>query len=374
MERRIMTAESVTKGHPDKLADLIADSILDACLEQDKDSRVACEVLLSGQNVFVVGEVRSLADVNYEFIAKRVIDSVGYNIEDLDIKVMIREQSNDISQAVDKDEQGAGDQGIVFGYATDETLSYMPLPITLAHRLTYRLTYCREKGIIKGLLPDGKAQVSIEYINGRLSKILSVVVSAQHEESKKLKTLQSHIKTYVIDYVFKDIKLDEDTEILINPSGRFVLGGFEADSGLTGRKLIVDSYGSAARHGGGAYSGKDPSKVDRSGAYMARYIAKNIVAAGLAEICEVAISYAIGKAEPTSIDINTFYTSTISEELIRKAVSNVFDLRPKEIIEKFDLLNPIYAQTAVGGHFGKNNFAWEKVDKVEDLGKAVLQG
>lgn len=337
-----------------------------------KNSRVACEVLLSGQNVFVVGEIKSLADVNYEFIAKRVIDSVGYNIEDLNIKVMIREQSNDIAQAVDKDEQGAGDQGIVFGYATDETLLYMPLPITLAHRLTDRLTYSREKGIIKGLLPDGKAQVSIEYINGRLSKILSVVVSAQHEESKKLKTLQSHIKTHVIDYVFKDIKIDEDTKILINPSGRFVLGGFEADSGLTGRKLIVDSYGSAARHGGGAYSGKDPSKVDRSGAYMARYIAKNIVAAGLAEICEVAISYAIGKAEPTSIDINTFYTSTISEELIRKAVSNVFDLRPKAIIEKLDLLNPIYAQTAVGGHFGRDNFSWEKVDKVEELKKALL--
>jgi len=373
MEKRILTAESVTIGHPDKLADLIADSILDACLEQDKNSRVACEVMLSGQNVFVVGEIKSLADVNFEFVAKKIINSAGYNTDNLNVRILIREQSADISQAVEKDELGAGDQGIVYGYATDETLSYMPLPITLAHRLTDRLTYCREKGIIKGLMPDGKAQVSIEYINGRISKIVSVVVSAQHKKNKDLDKLQEEIKEKVIEYVFKDIGLDKDTEILINPSGRFVIGGFEADTGLTGRKLMVDTYGSSARHGGGAFSGKDASKVDRSGAYMARYIAKNIVAAGLAEKCEVAISYAIGKSEPTSLDINTFYTATINESLIKKAVLKIFDLRPGKIIEHLELRTPIYSKTSIGGHFGTDNFSWERIDKASSLKQEVMR-
>lgn len=385
MERRIYTAESVTCGHPDKLADLIADSILDACLEQDKESRVACEVMLSDVNVFAVGEISSLADVKYEDVVRRVIEEAGYGTKDLQIKIAIHKQSTDIADAVCGKNgsrmpaealqlQGAGDQGIMYGYATDETLSYMPLPIVLAHRLTDRLTYCREEGIIKGLLPDGKSQVSVEYKNGRLSKIVSVIVSAQHEEWKTLKELQQEIKSKVIDFVFREITLDADTEMYINPSGRFVLGGFKADSGLTGRKLMVDSYGTAARHGGGAYSGKDASKVDRSGAYMARYVAKNIVAAGLAEQCEVAISYAIGKSEPTSVDINTFYTGTVSEDLIKKAVLKVFDLRPAKIIEKLELKQPVYAQTAVGGHFGKDFFMWELLDKVDELKAEVLKG
>jgi S-adenosylmethionine synthetase len=374
MEKRILTAESVTNGHPDKLADLIADTILDACLEQDTESRVACEVLLSDANVFVVGELSSSADVNCDALVREIIEEVGYDTSDLTIKIAFHRQSSDISQAVSKKEQGAGDQGIVFGYATSETLSFLPLPIELAHRLTDRLTYCREEGIIKGLLPDGKSQVSVLYKNGRLDRITSVLVSAQHEEWKTLDELTKDIKAKVIDFVFRDYAIEKDTEIIINPSGRFVLGGFKADSGLTGRKLMVDSYGPEAHHGGGAYSGKDASKVDRSGAYMARYVAKNIVAAGLAEKCEVAISYAIGKAEPTSVDINTFYTGTISEELIKKAVMKVFDFRPARIIEALDLKQPVFAQTAVGGHFGKEYLMWEQLNKVNELKAAVAEG
>lgn len=380
MEIRIITAESVTSGHPDKLADLIADSILDACLQQDRNSRVACEVLLTAGKAFIAGEITTAATVEYKEIVKQVIKDVGYDSSNLEIEVRIHEQSQDISTAVCGGKgsmplfQGAGDQGIVYGYATEETLTFMPLAVDLANRLTARLTYCREEGIIKELLPDGKSQVSIEYKNDRLSKIKSVLISAQHKESADINKLRKEIKVKVIDHIFSGIMLDDNTEVLINPSGRFVLGGYEADTGLTGRKLMVDSYGGIAHHGGGAYSGKDASKVDRSGAYMARYIAKNIVAAGLAEKCEVAISYAIGKAEPTSVDINTFYTSTVNEELIKKAVLKVFDLRPAAIIETLDLKQPVYAQTAVGGHFGKDFFKWELLDKVDELKKAVLNG
>ncbi len=374
MNRRIVTAESVTCGHPDKLADLIADAILDKHLEQDKKERVAVEVLLSGNDVHIVGEVTSRAEVDYEQVAKDVIAEVGYKIDELNFHIGIREQSQDISQAVTKDENelGAGDQGLVFGFASDETLNYMPLPIELAHRLTDRLTYCRENDIIKGLLPDGKSQVSVQYKNDRLDKILSVVVSTQHEESLEVEELRAKVKEHVIDKVFEDIKLDETTTIDINPSGRFVLGGFEADTGLTGRKLIVDSYGGSANHGGGAYSGKDPTKVDRSGAYMARYVAKNIVASGLAEKCQVTLSYAIGKTLPTSIDIDTFYTSGVGEKIIQRAVENVFDLRVHKVIEHLELQQPIFKQTAVGGHFGKENLPWEKTDKAKELKDAVL--
>jgi S-adenosylmethionine synthetase len=373
MEKRVMTAESVTCGHPDKLADLIADTILDACLEQDIDSHVACEVLLSDTNVFVVGELSSSPDVDLDALIREVIEEVGYDTSDLTIKVAFHKQSSDISQAVEQKEQGAGDQGVVFGYASDETLSFLPLPIELAHRLTDRLTYCREEGIIKGLLPDGKSQVSVSYKDGRIDKIQSVLISAQHEESKRIDELKKDIREKVIDFVFRDIPFGDDTEVIINPSGRFVLGGFKADSGLTGRKLMVDSYGPEAHHGGGAYSGKDASKVDRSGAYMARYIAKNIVGAELANKCEVAISYAIGKAEPTSVDINTFGTAKTDDELIKRAVLKVFDLRPAKIIEALDLKQPVYAQTAVGGHFGKDYLMWEQLNKVEELKAAVAE-
>ncbi len=376
MDRRIVTAESVTSGHPDKLADLIADTILDRHLEHDATSRVAIEVMLSGNNVFVVGEVISNYDVDYKLVAEQVIASVGYSTDNLEYDIGVRKQSTDIANAVVKADGdiGAGDQGIVFGYASDETVDCMPLPTVLAHKLTNRLTYCRERNIIQGLLPDGKAQVSIEYLNNRINRIVSVVLSAQHQDDVVLDVLREQLRQHVIEYVFADIGLDDDTTVDVNPSGRFVLGGFQADSGVTGRKIIVDSYGGSCHHGGGAYSGKDATKVDRSGAYLARYIAKNIVASGLSDECEVAISYAIGKSKPTSIDINTFYTNAISQELIRRAVSKVFDYSVSDIIDKLELTKPVYAQTAVGGHFGKESLRWEQLDQVEQLKTAVKQG
>ncbi len=370
MSKRIYTAESVTCGHPDKLADLIADSILDACLSQDEDSRVACEVMLAHNKCFISGEVTTAADVDYEYIAKCTIAEVGYNPNNIGYEIRIHKQSPDIAAAVGEKSIGAGDQGIVYGYATNETLNFMPLPIELAHRLTDRLEECRRNGIISGLLPDGKSQVSVQYDGDRFDKITSIIVSAQHEENKTLAELSKDIKEQVIDYVFKEYDLT-DTEILINPSGRFVLGGFEADTGLTGRKLMVDTYGGIAHHGGGAMCGKDATKVDRSGAYLARYIAKNIVASGLAEKCEVALSYAIGVSKPTSIDINTFYTSAIHEHILKNAVEKVFDLSVSGAIDKLELRKPVYAQTAVGGHFGKDFLIWELTDKAEALYGAV---
>ena len=367
---RTYTAESVTSGHPDKLADLIADSILDACLEQDAESRVACEVMLARNKCFISGEITTAAQVDYEYIARLVMAQVGYDTTGIEFEVRIHDQSADISQAVNKAEQGAGDQGIVYGYATDETLNYMPLAIELAHRLTDRLEACRRDGIIKGLRPDGKSQVSVQYRGERFDKITSVIVSAQHAEEKDLAELTAEIKEKVIGKVLAEYDLTE-TEILVNPSGRFALGGFEADTGLTGRKLMVDTYGGIAHHGGGAMSGKDASKVDRSGAYLARYIAKNIVAAGLAEKCEVSLSYAIGVPKPTAVDVNTFYTSTVNERLIAKAVEKVFDLSVAGTIDKLDLRCPVFAQTAVGGHFGKDFLAWELTDKTEALNGAI---
>ena len=370
MTNRICTAESVTSGHPDKLADLIADSILDECLEQDANSRVACEVMLAHNKCFISGEITTKAEVDYEYIARSVMAQVGYNAANIEVEVRIHEQSPDISQAVSKEEQGASDQGIVYGYASDETINLMPLVIELAHRLTDRLEECRVNGYIKGLRPDGKSQVSVQYRGDRFDKITSVIVSAQHTETKNLNELTEEIKQKVIGKVLADYDLT-DTEILVNPSGRFVLGGFEADTGLTGRKLMVDTYGGIAHHGGGAMSGKDASKVDRSGAYLARYIAKNIVAAKLAEQCEVALSYAIGIPKPTAVDINTFYSGSVNEKLIADAVKKVFDLSVGGAIEKLDLRSPVFAQTAVGGHFGKDFFAWELTDKAEELKKAV---
>ncbi len=373
MEIRNYTAESVTKGHPDKLADLIADSILDECLSQDANSRVAVEVMLTGKNVFIVGEITSLADVKYDEIAKQVIADVGYETKDLEIMVKVHKQSEDINQAVSKDDQGAGDQGIMYGYATEETLNFMPLAIDLAHRLTDRLTYVREQGILDYLLPDGKSQVTVQYKNGSFDGVKNVTISTQHKDGISMDNLREDIIDCVIGPVFANFDFNCTMEVLVNPSGRFVLGGFEADSGLTGRKLMVDSYGGIAHHGGGAFSGKDPSKIDRSGAYMARYIAKNIVGAGLAEQCEVAISYAIGQAEPTSLDVNTFYTGAVSDEMLKDAVLKTFDFRPKAIIEKLDLLQPVYSQTAVGGHFGKEYLMWEQLDKIDEIKKAILE-
>ena len=370
MTKRIYTAESVTSGHPDKLADLIADSILDECLEQDENSHVACEVMLAHNKCFISGEITTKAKVDYEEIARRTIDEVGYNANAIEYEVRIHEQSADISQAVGREEQGAGDQGIVYGYASNETENYMPLHIELAHKLTNKLEECRKTGKIKGLLPDGKSQVSISYKADKIDEIVSIVVSAQHTEEKDLDKLKCEIKELVIAPVFSDYDISK-TEILINPSGRFVLGGFVADTGLTGRKLMVDTYGGKAHHGGGAMCGKDASKVDRSGAYLARYIAKNIVAAKLAEECEVALSYAIGVPTPTAIDVNTFYTGAVNEKIIIEAVKKVFDLSVGGTIEKLDLKRPVFKQTAVGGHFGKDFLAWELTDKAEELAKFI---
>ena len=370
MTKRTFTAESVTSGHPDKLADLIADSILDECLEQDENSHVACEVMLAHNKCFISGEITTKAKVDYEQIAKETIADVGYDADAIEYEVRIHEQSGDIAQAVGREEQGAGDQGIVYGYATDETLNFMPLPIELAHRLTDRLEECRVNGIIKGILPDGKSQVSIDYNGERFDKISSVIVSAQHEESKDLDELKTEILEKVIGKVLEEYDLT-GAEILINPSGRFVLGGFVADTGLTGRKLMVDTYGGKAHHGGGAMCGKDASKVDRSGAYLARYIAKNIVAAKLAEECEVSLSYAIGVPTPTAIDVNTFYTGAVNEKIIIEAVKKVFDLSVGGTIDKLDLKRPVFKQTAVGGHFGKDFLAWELTDKAEELAKFI---
>lgn len=370
MTKRIYTSESVTSGHPDKLADLIADSILDECLQQDPESRVACEVMLAHNKCFISGEITTKAKVDYITVAKEVIADVGYDAESIEYEARIHEQSGDIAQAVGKEEQGAGDQGIVYGYAVKETDNYMPLPIELAHKLTDKLEECRKIGVIRGLLPDGKSQVSVLYDGDRVERIVSVVLSAQHTAEKDLDTLKEELRVFVIEPVLRGYSL-EDVEILINPSGRFVLGGFEADTGLTGRKLMVDTYGGKAHHGGGAMSGKDASKVDRSGAYLARYIAKNIVAAGLAEECEVALSYAIGVSKPTSVDVNTFYTGVVNENLIADAVKEVFDLSVAGTIEKLDLKRPVFAQTAVGGHFGKDFLAWENTDKTELLKKAI---
>ena len=371
MAKKIMTAESVTSGHPDKLADLISDSILDECLRVDPNSRVACEVMLTGDEVILAGEITCKGFVDYKETALTAISNTGYPIQNLNFRLLVHKQSPDIAQAVDGNEdQGAGDQGIMYGYSTNESLTRMPLPIAIAHGLTRRLEQCRIEGSVEGLQPDGKSQVSVEYVDGEFSRITSVVISAQHVEGVDMETFRAQIKAEVIESELSEFDLTE-TEILVNPSGKFVLGGFEADTGLTGRKIIVDTNGGAAHHGGGAFSGKDPSKVDRSGAYMARYIANNIVAAGLAERCEVSISYAIGKAQPTSVNIETYGTGTKSDDEIKAAVLSVFDLRPAAIIAHLELTKPQYAETASGGHFGRASFRWEQTDMVDALQAAL---
>ena len=368
------TSESVTEGHPDKVCDQIADAILDALLEKDPHSHVACEVTAITDEVHIFGEITSAARVDYEAIARQVIRKIGYtkpghgfDADSCRISVDVHQQSPDINMGVERSdtmENGAGDQGMMFGYACRETDSLMPLPIELAHKLTKRLAYVRREGILPYLLPDGKAQVTVEYRDGIPARVDAVVVSSQHGADVSMDTLREDVLLHVIRPVIPEAMLDADTKYFINPTGRFCIGGPAGDSGLTGRKLIVDTYGGYARHGGGAFSGKDPSKVDRSGAYMARYLAKNVVAAGLADRCEIQISYAIGVAQPVSLLVDTFGTGVTSDESIQKLIRDTVDLRPSAIIDKLNLRTPFYRHTASYGHFGSNtvDLPWEQTD------------
>ncbi|WP_026653049.1 methionine adenosyltransferase [Butyrivibrio proteoclasticus] len=395
MDKFIFTSESVTEGHPDKICDNISDAILDACMEQDPMSRVACETAACTGFVLITGEITTKAHVDYAKIARETIKEIGYDdsAKGFDgntcaVLVALDQQSADIAMGVDKalearenqmtDEQleaiGAGDQGMMFGYATNETDDYMPYAISLAHKLTKKLTEVRKNGTLPYLRADGKSQVSVEYDeNGKVKRLEAIVISTQHDEKVTQEQIHTDIRKHVIDAVVDLALVDDNTKIYINPTGRFVIGGPQGDAGLTGRKIIVDTYGGAARHGGGAFSGKDCTKVDRSAAYAARYVAKNIVAAGLADRAEIQLSYAIGVAQPTSILVDTFGTGKVSDEKLTEAVRKVFDLRPAGIIKMLDLRRPIYKQTAAYGHFGRNdlNLPWEQTNKVEELKAAV---
>jgi S-adenosylmethionine synthetase len=370
----LFTSESVSEGHPDKIADQISDAILDAILEQDKNARVACETLVKTGMVFIGGEITTSAWVDIEHLARSVISDIGYTSSDIGfdanscaVITAIGKQSPDIAQGVSqtsREEQGAGDQGLMFGYASNETDVLMPAPITYAHRLMQRQAHLRKSGALPWLRPDAKSQVTFRYVDNKPASIANIVLSTQHDPSIS----HADLVEAVIEEIIKPILPNEwlkDTTYFINPTGRFVIGGPLGDCGLTGRKIIVDTYGGMARHGGGCFSGKDPSKVDRSAAYAARYVAKNIVAAGLAERCEIQISYAIGVAKPTAIHINTFDTETVSKQKILELVNQLFDLRPFGIITMLNLLNPVYRQTAAYGHFGRNDIAlsWEDTDK-----------
>ena len=376
--KRLFTSESVTEGHPDKLCDYISDSILDAYLEKDENSRVACETVASKGVVFITGEITSKASVDIEKIARNAIKEIGYDNANTDmdyktckIEVNISKQSADIALGVDESleekvgqaiiSEGAGDQGIMFGFACDETENYMPMPIYLAHKLAERLAYVRKNNIINYLRPDGKVQVTVEYENNEPIRIDTIVVSTQHNENVEQDTLKQDIKEKVINEIVPKNLLDENTKYYINPTGRFVIGGPLGDSGLTGRKIIVDTYGGYSRHGGGAFSGKDATKVDRSASYMARHIAKNIVANGYARKCEIELSYAIGVARPISIFVETFGTNTIPENEIVKKIESKFDLTPRGIINYLKLNKPIYKRTTNYGHFGKQELEWEKI-------------
>ena len=368
------TSESITEGHPDKVCDQISDRVLDALLEADPMSRCACEVTAEPGAVHIMGEITTNAEVNYEECARQVIRRIGYTKDEYGftdkcrITCSLHKQSADIAMGVDNamdDEKalGAGDQGMMFGYACNEALSYMPLAIQLANELTRRLTYVRRVGILTYLRPDGKSQVTVEYVDGKPHRIEAIVISAQHDDTVPIGKLREEIMDNVILPVIPDALWDANTKIYINPTGRFVLGGPAADTGLTGRKIIADTYGGYARHGGGAFSGKDPTKVDRSAAYMARYIAKHIVAAGLADKCEIQLSYAIGVAQPVSIMVDTFGTNKIPEDVIQSWVLLHIDLRPGAIIETLNLRRPIYEKTAAYGHFGREEFPWEKLNE-----------
>ena len=382
----LFTSESVTEGHPDKICDQISDAVLDAILTEDPMARVACETTCTTGMVFVMGEISTTSYVDIPSIARKTIQEIGYDGSDLGfdyktcaILTSIDEQSPDIAQGVNHSlesrehiddselDTGAGDQGMMFGYANNDTPELMPLPISLAHKLTRRLTQVRKEGLVSFLRPDGKSQVTIEYDGLTPKRIEAVVISTQHSDTVSYEELASKVKELVILPTLPKELVDEKTKIFINPTGRFVVGGPQGDSGLTGRKIIVDTYGGYARHGGGAFSGKDPTKVDRSAAYAARYIAKNIVAAGLADECEIQFAYAIGVARPVSVMIDTFGTGKIADEKITELVNEVFDLRPAAIIRDLDLRRPIYKATAAYGHFGRDEFPWEKTDKAEIL-------
>lgn len=393
MERRLFTSESVTEGHPDKMCDQISDAILDALMAQDPMSRVACETATTTGMVLVMGEITTNAYVDIQKIVRDTIKEIGYtrgkfgfDAETCGVITAIDEQSTDIAMGVDKaleakehtmseeeiDAIGAGDQGMMFGYASDETPEYMPYPIALAHKLSRKLTEVRKNGTLPYLRPDGKTQVTVEYDeNGVPARLDAVVLSTQHDPEVTQDQIHKDIKEYVFDAIIPEGMVDEKTKFFINPTGRFVIGGPHGDSGLTGRKIIVDTYGGMARHGGGAFSGKDCTKVDRSAAYAARYVAKNIVAAGLAKKCEIQLSYAIGVAHPTSIMVDTFGTGAVEDDKLVEIVRENFDLRPAGIIQMLDLRRPIYKQTAAYGHFGRTDIdlPWEKLDKVEDLKK-----
>ncbi len=381
MKNYLFTSESVSEGHPDKVADQISDAILDAILEQDKNARVAAETMTATNLVVLAGEISTNADVDYESSARETLKGIGYDNADVgidyqtcDVLTKFGHQSPDIAQGVDHamddpKNQGAGDQGLMCGYACNDTPELMPLPIWLAHRLVERQALLRKDGRLSWLRPDAKSQVTLEYEDNKPKRIDTIVLSTQHHPDIDLKTLREAVIEEIIQPILPKNLIQGDIKFLINPTGRFVIGGPQGDCGLTGRKIIVDTYGGAAPHGGGAFSGKDPSKVDRSAAYAARYVAKNIVAAGLAERCLVQISYAIGVAEPTSVMVDTFGTAKLSEEKIAKLVTDNFDLRPKGIVEMLDLLRPIYKKTAAYGHFGRDEpeFSWERLDKKSQL-------
>jgi S-adenosylmethionine synthetase len=377
-QRHLFTSESVTEGHPDKIADQISDAVLDAVLEQDPYGRVACEVLVTTGIAVVSGEITTTCYVDVPTIVRKTIQDVGYDNADygFDCKTcgvlnVIQNQSPDIAMGVDPG--GAGDQGLMFGFAVDETEELMPLPISLAHKLAKRLSDVRRAGILNYLRPDGKSQVTVEYVNGKPARIDAVVISIQHHDTVSTEELREGVKKHVVDFVLPAGMVDENTKFHINPTGRFVVGGPHGDTGLTGRKIIVDTYGGMGRHGGGAFSGKDPTKVDRSACYMARYIAKNLVASGLATRCEVQLAYAIGVAEPVSVMVNTFGTGTVPEEKLTELVRAHFPLTPKGIIDHLQLRRPIYHATAAFGHFGRSGpgFSWEVTDKAEALKAAA---